>query len=449
MGSSTRPQPPNQHRKCDEETPLLLVPDAERSVSNASEEMGSEDDGLLPDLAIMQRDRALAKRRAAGPGYRFKFRQPFHLNAIKRVYFPSLSRYMAHRSKNKDVPTPVYNDGPSKADNQIDLVPANEGTVYDPMPQQMVRLTDVTFPEHVQPSIGASVQDEMDPMPSTPYSTRSEEPSIEREALTFSRNARPLGERTIPCRTHGKTSSEDIPLPPKNPSESPDRYEEVNREPIKPDSFRHQRRRDITNVPSPLARRLHQRTNESHQQQRRQEPIQRNTVTSQNFTEYSTPRPGVGAATKHLPSAQKSHEDSLQRSKIPEDRDYFEAENLSQNAVSSVFNPRNRPGGDFEIDSSTPTEQNPWIRNIASNETASRPREDSPQIQFTGYDNSTPWGAGMHAAYLQVPGNAHSDQYDTPSSAVGNTVSDARDATSQEENRLRERMLTQYPHWGS
>jgi len=183
-GSRTRPQPSDQHGQHDEETPLLLGSDVDESIPNARNESDSEDYGLLPDPVITQRDRALAKRRAAGPGYRFKFRQPFHLDAVKRVFFPSFSRYLANRSRNQDAASLTHDDGPSMADSQSVFVQANDSTVHGNISQQMVRPREVVISEHGRP------------IPSTSYEIDSEEPLAEDDASPFDQSASPLGDDT-------------------------------------------------------------------------------------------------------------------------------------------------------------------------------------------------------------------------------------------------------------
>jgi hypothetical protein len=47
-------------------------------------------------------ERTRHQKRPRDPIYRFTFRQPFHLDAARKIYFPSFSRYWENRSKSKE-----------------------------------------------------------------------------------------------------------------------------------------------------------------------------------------------------------------------------------------------------------------------------------------------------------------------------------------------------------
>jgi hypothetical protein len=89
-----------------EASPLLSAGDA-AFTSNVGIESRDVLDRRRSESSVRQQEHDSLQEHSYGPRYRFKYRQPFHLEFLKRIYFPTLTRYLRLRDEGDDAPNSI------------------------------------------------------------------------------------------------------------------------------------------------------------------------------------------------------------------------------------------------------------------------------------------------------------------------------------------------------
>lgn len=89
-----------------ETSPLLGAGDA-ASMSDVGIESRDVSDRRRSESSARQQEHDSLQEHSYGPRYRFKYRQPFRLDFLKRIYFPTLTRYLRLQNEGDDAPNSI------------------------------------------------------------------------------------------------------------------------------------------------------------------------------------------------------------------------------------------------------------------------------------------------------------------------------------------------------